>query len=101
MNIDGPMTYHPVAMADMSTTITALGRELDDIGQRAVHLLQQSADYFQGPSGATNYAQAMKLVTDCIDEGHQILTNQGQVVTNVADNFVHHDMVVGNGFQSI
>lgn len=98
---DGTMIYHPAGIVDLSSTIISVSQQLDQIAEEAHHLLAGSQDFFQGPQGATQYAQAQHLINQGIQEGKSVLYNQGGVVEEVGQNMSNTDTAVGNGFMSV
>ena len=98
---DGTMIYNPAGMADLSSTIVSVSQQLDQIAEEAHSLLAGSQDFFQGPNGATQYAQVQHLVNQGIQEGKSVLYNHGGVVDEVGQNMSNTDTAVGNGFQSV
>jgi uncharacterized protein YukE len=98
---DGTMIYHPAGIVDLSSTIISVSQQLDQIAEEAHHLLAGSQDFFQGPQGATQYAQAQHLINQGIAEGKSVLYNQGGVVEEVGQNMSNTDTAVGNGFMSV
>ena len=50
---------------------------------------------------AVAYAQAQNLINQGIQEGKQVLYNQGGVIEDVSSNMTGTDTSVGNGFMSI
>jgi hypothetical protein len=98
---DGTMIYHPAGIVDMSATILSVSQQLDQIGEEALHLLAGSQNFFTGPHGATQYAQAQDLINQGIAEGKNVLFNQSGVVQDVGHNMSGTDTMVGNGFMSV
>jgi uncharacterized protein YukE len=101
MSFDGMMQYNPAGLSDMSSAMITFSQELDQIGEEAHNLLANSQEFFQGPHGAVAYAQAQNLINQGIQEGKQVLYNQGGVIEDVSSNMTGTDTSVGNGFMSI
>jgi uncharacterized protein YukE len=101
MSFDGTMKYNPAGLSDMSSAMITFSQELEQIAEEAHNLLANSQDFFQGPHGAVNYAQAQQLINQGIQEGKQVLYNQGGVIEEVSSNMSGTDTSVGNGFMSV
>lgn len=101
MSFDGTMIYNPMGLADLSSGMVSFSQELEQIGQEAHNLLASSQEFFQGPNGATHYAQAQHLINEGIQDGRDVLHSQGGVVDNVSSAFQAADIHVGNGFAGI
>ena len=98
---DGTMIYNPMGLADLTQQMTAFSQELDQIGQEAHNLLAGSQEFFQGPSGATNYHQAQQLINEGIADGQAVIACHGGAVDTASSNFSAADMHVGNSFGGI
>src|SRR5882757_219661 len=96
-----PMIYSPMGMADLSSGMLSFSGELDQIGQEAHNLLAGSQNFFQGPSGATNYAQAQQLINDGIQDGKDVIMRHGNTVDTASSDFSAADQQVGNSFGGI
>jgi uncharacterized protein YukE len=101
MSGDGTMIYNPMGMADMTSTVLSLSQELDQIGQEAHQLLAGSQEFFQGPSGATNYAQAQNMINEGIQDGKQVMHTHSNTIDNASSSYSAADSHVGNSFGSI
>jgi len=101
MSGDGTMRYNPMGLADLTQQMTSFSGELDQIGQEAHNLLMGSQEFFQGPSGATNYAQAQQLINDGIQDGKDVIARHGGAVDTASSAFSGADMQVGNSFGGI
>ena len=101
MSFDGSMIYNPAGLADLSTGMLTFAQELDQVGQEAHSLLAASQEFFQGPNGATNYAQAQQLINEGITDGQDVIARHGNVVDQASSNFQAADFHVGNSFQGI
>ena len=101
MSGDGTMVYNPMGLSDMTATILALSQEMDQIGQEAHSLLASSQDFFQGPSGATNYAQAQNLINEGIQDGKQVMHTHSNTVDAASSSYSAADGQVGNSFGAI
>ena len=101
MTYDGAMIYNPAGLADLSSGMLTFAQELDQIGQEAHNLLAASQEFFQGPSGAANYAQAQQLINEGIQDGQEVITRHGNVVDQASASFQAADTHVGASFQGI
>ena len=99
MTFDGAMIYNPAGLADLSSGMLTFAHELDQIGQEAHNLLAASQEFFQGPSGAANYAQAQQLINEGIQDGQEVIARHGNVIDQASSNFQAADFHVGNSFQ--
>jgi uncharacterized protein YukE len=98
---DKPMIYSPMGMADLSSGMLSFSGELDQIGQEAHNLLAASQNFFQGPQGATNYAQAQQLINDGIQDGKDVINRHGNMVDSASSDFSAADQQVGNSFGGV
>jgi uncharacterized protein YukE len=98
---DGTMRYNPMGLADLTQSMIQFSSELDQIGQEAHTLLAGSQEFFQGPSGATNYHQAQQLINEGIQDGKDVIARHGNAVDIAASNFAGADTHVGNSFGGI
>jgi uncharacterized protein YukE len=101
MSGDGTMIYNPMGLADLSSGMMSFSQELDQIGQEAHNLLASSQEFFQGPSGATQYAQAQQLINEGIQDGKDVINRHGSTIDNASSAFQGADMQVGNSFGGI
>jgi uncharacterized protein YukE len=101
MSNDGTMIYNPAGLADLSSGMLSYAQELDQIGQEAHNLLAASQEFFKGPNGATNYAQAQQLINEGIADGQQVITRHGNVIDQASSSFQAADMHVGNSFHDV
>jgi uncharacterized protein YukE len=99
MSFDGTMIYNPAGLADLSSGMLTFAQELDQIGQEAHNLLAASQEFFQGPNGAAQYAQAQQLINEGIADGQEVISRHGNVIDQSSSNFQAADMHVGNSFQ--
>jgi uncharacterized protein YukE len=98
---DGTMRYNPMGLADLTSGMLSFSGELDQIGQEAHNLLAASQNFFQGPSGAVNYAQAQQLINDGIQDGKDVIMRHGNTVDSASSAFSAADQQVGNSFGGI
>jgi uncharacterized protein YukE len=98
---DETMVYNPLAMADVTAQMHSFSQELDDIGQQAQAKLASSREFFSGPHGAEQYAQAQQLIHEGIEDGQRVIRQHGDVIDSSSQNYSGADMTVGNSFGSI
>lgn len=95
------MRYNPLAMAEVTAQMHSFSQELEAIGQQAQQKLANSREFFQGPHGAEQYAQAQNLIHEGIEDGQQVIRQHGDVVDHSSQNFSGADVTVGNSFGGI
>ncbi|MDQ2636954.1 WXG100 family type VII secretion target [[Mycobacterium] nativiensis] len=98
---DGTMIYNPMGLADLSSSMISFSQELDQIGQEAHNLLAGSQEFFQGPNGAVQYAQAQQLINEGIQDGKDVIMRHGSTVDTASASFSAADTQVGNSFGGI
>lgn len=101
MSADGTMIYNPMGLADLSSGMLSFAQELDQIGQEAHNLLASSQEFFQGPQGAVQYAQAQQLINEGIADGQEVIARHGNVVDQASSAFQAADYHVGNSFGGV
>lgn len=101
MSGDGTMIYNPMGLADLTSSMHSFSQELDQIGQEAHTLLAGSQEFFQGPSGATNYAQAQQLINEGIQDGKDVIMRHGDTIDTASSTYSAGDQQVGTSFSSI
>jgi uncharacterized protein YukE len=99
--MSGPITYSPMGLSDLSSGMMSFSQELDQIGTEAHNLLAGSQEFFKGPHGAANYAQAQQLINQGIQDGKDVIMRHGDTIDNASSSMQAADMQVGNSFQSI
>ncbi|SBS76603.1 conserved hypothetical protein [uncultured Mycobacterium sp.] len=99
--MSGPITYNPMGLSDLSSGMMSFSQELDQIGTEAHNLLAGSQEFFKGPQGATNYAQAQQLINQGIQDGKDVIMRHGDTIDNASSSMQAADHQVGNSFQSI
>jgi uncharacterized protein YukE len=100
MSGDGTMIYSPMGMADLTSSLHSFSQELDHIGQEAHQLLAGSQEFFKGPHGAQQYAQAQQLINEGIADGQQVILRHGDTIDTASQNYTNADMTVGNSFMA-
>jgi uncharacterized protein YukE len=98
---DETMVYNPAGLADLTSQMVTFSQELDQVGQEAHNLLAGSREFFQGPHGAEQYAQAQQMINDGIQDGKEVISRHGNVVDQASTNYMGADMGVGNSFGGI
>ena len=101
MSGDETMVYNPLAMADVTAQMHSFSQELEQIGQMAQQKLANSREFFSGPHGAEQYAQAQNLIHEGIEDGQQVIRQHGDVIDSSSNNYSGADMSVGNSFGGI
>lgn len=95
------MIYNTAGLSDLTHGMMTYSQELDSIAQEAHNLLASSQEFFQGPHGATQYAQAQQLINEGINDGKEVIMRHGDAVDNASQSFSAADQQVGNSFTGV